>query len=358
MTYKKTTEHSPNFIQPLPDLIDGEEEYKVKAIIGHQRRPGRWTFLIWWRGSSAAEDTWELECNLGNAKSLIEEYKITQPKDFPEYNHHSRYLSPHLPHLPQSPHGHLHCLACICSWQDHHSWKELCLGSSGSILTLHTSERYKASLEATVLPETCLLRTISPMSTSSYCSPSMLSFWHLWQNTSHNNFGDSSSKVLRPKISHPRPLHHHHFLPPNPQRKMVLSLHMPHCRLPHLLYSQSGWWTRENNERKKPLWLPQVKLPLHSPVLLQYVWTSILFPLHGTHMWPSSMSLKRLAWSRARSCHDQYNFSFHYLVMTLFLGQSWDPDLPIYISDISPSSYYTVTHKIIPMFYTFWLFIE
>ena len=36
-----------------------------------------------------AEDTWEPERNLGNAKSLIEEYKIAQPKDFLEYNHYS-----------------------------------------------------------------------------------------------------------------------------------------------------------------------------------------------------------------------------------------------------------------------------
>ena len=86
MTYKETVEHSPNFLWPLPNLIDGEEEYKVKVIIRHQGRPGWHTFLVWWKGYSAAEDTWEPEQNLGNAKSLIEEYKITHPRDFLEYN--------------------------------------------------------------------------------------------------------------------------------------------------------------------------------------------------------------------------------------------------------------------------------
>ena len=75
-TYKETMEHSPNFLQPPPDLIDGEEEYKVEAIIRHQGKPGQRTFLICWKGYSVAEDTWEPERNLGNAKSLIKEYKI------------------------------------------------------------------------------------------------------------------------------------------------------------------------------------------------------------------------------------------------------------------------------------------
>ena len=39
-TYKETVEHGPNFLQPPPDLIDGEEEYKVKVVIGHQGKPG------------------------------------------------------------------------------------------------------------------------------------------------------------------------------------------------------------------------------------------------------------------------------------------------------------------------------
>ena len=35
LTYKETVEHGLNFLQPPPDLIDGEEEYKVEAILGH-----------------------------------------------------------------------------------------------------------------------------------------------------------------------------------------------------------------------------------------------------------------------------------------------------------------------------------
>ena len=45
-TYKETTEHSPNFLQLPPDLIDGEEEYKVEVVIRHQGKPRQQTFLI------------------------------------------------------------------------------------------------------------------------------------------------------------------------------------------------------------------------------------------------------------------------------------------------------------------------
>jgi hypothetical protein len=35
--YRKTTAHSPNFSQPPPELIDGEEEYQVERIMGHRK---------------------------------------------------------------------------------------------------------------------------------------------------------------------------------------------------------------------------------------------------------------------------------------------------------------------------------
>ena len=87
-TYKETSEHGPNFLQPPPDLIDSKDKYEVEAILRHRGKPGCHTFLIRWKGYSAVEDTWEPEQNLGNAQPLITEYKIAQLMDFPEYNHH------------------------------------------------------------------------------------------------------------------------------------------------------------------------------------------------------------------------------------------------------------------------------
>ena len=89
-TYKETAEHGPNFLRLPPDLIDGEEEYEVEAVLGHRGKPGHRTFLIRWKGYSTAEDTWEPERNLGNAQPLVTEYKIARPLKFPEYNHHHK----------------------------------------------------------------------------------------------------------------------------------------------------------------------------------------------------------------------------------------------------------------------------
>ena len=87
-SYKEMVEHRPNYLSPPPDLIDGEEEYKVEAVLGHHGRTGCHTCLIQWKGYSAMEDTWELEWNLGNAQPLVTTYKIAHPKEFLEYNHH------------------------------------------------------------------------------------------------------------------------------------------------------------------------------------------------------------------------------------------------------------------------------
>ena len=83
-------EHGPNYLWLPPDLIDGEEEYEVEAILRHCGKPGCHTFLVRWKGYSTAENTWKPEQNLTNSKLLFKEYKITQPMDFPEYNHHHK----------------------------------------------------------------------------------------------------------------------------------------------------------------------------------------------------------------------------------------------------------------------------
>ena len=77
LTFKETVEHGLNFLQPPPDLVDGKEEYEMEAILRHCGKPSHCTFLIRWKGYSAAKDTWELEWNLGNTQPLILECKIT-----------------------------------------------------------------------------------------------------------------------------------------------------------------------------------------------------------------------------------------------------------------------------------------
>ncbi|ESK80764.1 hypothetical protein Moror_15447 [Moniliophthora roreri MCA 2997] len=50
--YKENEIHGPNFLEPPPDIVEGQEEHKVEAIIGHRpkgkrRRPTE--YLVAWK---------------------------------------------------------------------------------------------------------------------------------------------------------------------------------------------------------------------------------------------------------------------------------------------------------------------
>ena len=82
-SYKETLEHGPNFSNPPPDLIGGEEEYKINKILSHHGTRGRRQYLVSWKGYSAAENMWEPEGNLQHTQTLLKAYKLQHPKDFP-----------------------------------------------------------------------------------------------------------------------------------------------------------------------------------------------------------------------------------------------------------------------------------
>ena len=58
--YHKTPIHGANYLCPPPDLIDGEEEYKVKYILA-KRRTGRChqlQYFVKWKGYPDADNQW------------------------------------------------------------------------------------------------------------------------------------------------------------------------------------------------------------------------------------------------------------------------------------------------------------
>ena len=73
--YKENDIHGPNYPQPPPDLINGEEEYEVERILKHRGRPKCHQYLIRWKGYTADEDSWQNEADLRNASELLQEYK-------------------------------------------------------------------------------------------------------------------------------------------------------------------------------------------------------------------------------------------------------------------------------------------
>ena len=99
LPYSETPSHRPNFSQPPPDLIGGEEEYEVESIHSHQYfgKNKKLEFLIRWKGYAPSDDTWEPADSV-HAPNLIKEYKQRTPRFYinsnPNNSSHSIILSP------------------------------------------------------------------------------------------------------------------------------------------------------------------------------------------------------------------------------------------------------------------------
>src|SRR5712672_2563616 len=78
--YHETEAYGPNFIKPPPDLIDGEEEYEVEAILNHRfhGRRKQLQYLIKWKGYPHSDNTWEPSENV-HADDLVKSYHKWRP---------------------------------------------------------------------------------------------------------------------------------------------------------------------------------------------------------------------------------------------------------------------------------------
>ena len=73
--YRENEVHGPNFIQPPPDLIEGEEEYEIESIVGHKKRGRGYLYRIRWKGYSSGEDTWQTAESFTHAKEILADYR-------------------------------------------------------------------------------------------------------------------------------------------------------------------------------------------------------------------------------------------------------------------------------------------
>src|SRR6267142_4992434 len=78
--YIETDSHGPNFSQPPPDLIKGENEYKVETIRKHQcfGRNKKLQYLLEWKGYPESDNMWEPAEQL-HAPQLLKEYHARYP---------------------------------------------------------------------------------------------------------------------------------------------------------------------------------------------------------------------------------------------------------------------------------------
>ena len=64
---------------PPFDMIDGEQEYEVEALIGRKDVRGRRYYLVKWVGLDHCEDMWIRREHLNNAMDLVTEYDAAHP---------------------------------------------------------------------------------------------------------------------------------------------------------------------------------------------------------------------------------------------------------------------------------------
>ncbi len=79
--YKETVLHRPNYTQPAPDLIDGEEEYEVEEVqqVHRQGRGRKLHYLVKWKGFPTSDSTWEPVEHLKHTPELLADFYRQYP---------------------------------------------------------------------------------------------------------------------------------------------------------------------------------------------------------------------------------------------------------------------------------------
>ena len=75
--YKETPEHGPTFSQPPPEIVEGEEEYEIEAILSHRNKANRRQYLVKWKGYADSENQWLTKAQLQNAPEILSKYHST-----------------------------------------------------------------------------------------------------------------------------------------------------------------------------------------------------------------------------------------------------------------------------------------
>jgi hypothetical protein len=94
--YRETIMHSPNFTQPAPELIDGEEEYTVEKILDSRQfgRRRRLQYLVKWEGYLDSDNMWVDKDDMF-ADDKVQDFKNLNPESEAHIRSTSFAKSPH-----------------------------------------------------------------------------------------------------------------------------------------------------------------------------------------------------------------------------------------------------------------------
>src|SRR5712692_8395359 len=77
--YHETNDHGPNFTQPPPDLIDGDEHFEVEAILDSRFYRCALQYLVHWKGYPSSDDQWLPAAELTSAPDLVSSFHTAHP---------------------------------------------------------------------------------------------------------------------------------------------------------------------------------------------------------------------------------------------------------------------------------------
>ena len=73
--YRENEIYRENFIEPPPELVEGEEVYEVKTICGHRKRGCGYQYYVQWWGYPISDASWEPEHAFSDDGKILAEYK-------------------------------------------------------------------------------------------------------------------------------------------------------------------------------------------------------------------------------------------------------------------------------------------
>jgi hypothetical protein len=81
--YKETPEHGPNYTQPPPEIVEGEDEhYEVEIILNARPTPNKRgiQYLVKWKGYPDSENSWIPSSGMKHAQNLVQEFHSRHPR--------------------------------------------------------------------------------------------------------------------------------------------------------------------------------------------------------------------------------------------------------------------------------------
>jgi hypothetical protein len=76
--YKETPLNGKQYQEPIPELINGQPEWEVEAILCVRRHRNQLQYLVRWKGFSEVHDSWEPAKDV-HTENLVEEFYKRHP---------------------------------------------------------------------------------------------------------------------------------------------------------------------------------------------------------------------------------------------------------------------------------------